>query len=135
MAERIEKHRKGRGKEWSTVEEPTELGVKIKELYDDSDVVVIDCITFWINNLLMRGDDNEAISQRIDELAETVAAAPNNLIIVTNEVGSGIVPANELTRNFRDLTGFANRKLAEACKRVVLMVAGIPMTIKDAEKE
>jgi len=130
MAERIEKHRTSRGTEWRAVEEPLELIEAIKKLATEAEVIVVDCITLWINNLLMRGDSKESVINRFDELAETVEHSPVPLIIVTNEVGSGIVPENRLARDFRDLAGLANRKLAAACNRVVFMVAGIPQKIK-----
>ena len=131
MAERIEKHRLGRGTEWRTAEEPLELVEAMQKLSSETEIIVIDCITLWITNLLMRGAGNELVITRLDELAETVSSFPVPLIIVTNEVGSGIVPENKLARDFRDLAGLANRKLAVACNRVVFMVAGIPMLLKE----
>jgi len=134
MAGRIERHRRERGPGWRTIEEPYEVEEAIRRQAPDAGVVVMDCVTIWISNLLVGGADEGQILKRVDNLAETVSRKPCNLILVTNEVGSGIVPSNELSRKFRDLAGIANRKLADACDRVVLMVMGTPLLIKGEER-
>jgi len=133
MRERIERHKRRRGSEWRTVEEPIDLGGALAGSKAEADVVVIDCITLWLSNLLVRGDSEESILERVNALAEEVKEASADVIIVTNEVGSGIVPGNELSRRFRDLAGLANQRLTRVCERVVLMVAGISLIVKEEE--
>lgn len=133
MARRIERHRRKRGPEWRTVEEPYEVEEAVRQQLSAAGVIVIDCVTIWISNLLISGEDEERILERVDKLAEIISRKPANLIVVTNEVGSGIVPSNEISRKFRDLAGLANRKLAGACELAVLMAMGIPLVIKGGE--
>jgi len=130
MAERIERHKKRRGKDWRTVEEPVDLVEALVRSKNNAKVVVIDCLTLWLSNLLVKGDSIERIMDQVDALAQEIGDAEADFIIVTNEVGAGIVPGNELARRFRDLAGLTNQRLAQVCDRVVLMVAGIPLVIK-----
>jgi adenosylcobinamide kinase/adenosylcobinamide-phosphate guanylyltransferase len=90
--------------------------------------VLIDCLTLWISNLLLAGLDS---APRIERLAEAVRARPGAVVVVSNEVGLGIVPDNALAREFRDQAGLANQRLAQACDVVVFMAAGLPLTLKD----
>jgi adenosylcobinamide kinase/adenosylcobinamide-phosphate guanylyltransferase len=131
MCERIERHRLRRGRGWRTVEEPLNLVSALAGYKSEADLIVIDCVTLWLSNLLLRGDSPESILNQINALAREVQSAGTNLIMVTNEVGSGIVPVNDLARRFRDLVGFGNQRLAKVCHRVVLMVAGLPLVIKE----
>jgi len=133
MKERIKRHREKRGKDWRTVEEPIDLGGALAQSKREADVVVIDCITLWLSNLLGRGESDDSIMERINDLARKVKEASADVVIVTNEVGWGIVPGNEVSRRFRDLAGLANQRLAQACDRVVLMVAGMPVVIKEVD--
>jgi len=131
MAERIMRHQQRRGEGWRTMEEPLNLPAALAAGGSEAEVVVIDCLTLWLSNLLLRGDSPESILDQIHALAQEVQKASTNLVLVTNEVGSGIVPENELARRFRNLLGLANQRLAEVCNRVVLMVAGIPLVIQE----
>jgi len=127
MLARIEKHRLDRGGEWETIEEPLGIAKVIDETKDKYAVLVIDCLTLWLSNVLLSGLDAES---EIDELVSTLAACPAPLFIVSNEVGMGIVPENELARRFRDLAGLLNQKVAGIADEVYLVVSGIPVNIK-----
>jgi adenosylcobinamide kinase/adenosylcobinamide-phosphate guanylyltransferase len=131
MQERIEKHRQRRGKDWTTIEEPLSVNkvlVKIDGLYD---VVVLDCVTIWISNLLTRYRGKEAaIIHQVERLAKAAKEFRGTLVMVSNEVGMGIVPKNRLARQFRDLSGYANQKLAGVAEEVVMMIAGVPLKVK-----
>lgn len=129
MARRIAEHRKRRGKEWITVEEPTELTNQLLRRRGEVDCALVDCLTLWLSNLLLRQDEKAAI-EKIDELVDTLALLDFHGFFVTNEVGSAVVPDNALARKFRDLVGVANQRVAEAADEVVLMVAGLPVIVK-----
>jgi adenosyl cobinamide kinase/adenosyl cobinamide phosphate guanylyltransferase len=134
MKKRIKVHKKTRGPGWRTLEEPFELSRALKKA-GTADFVVIDCLTLWLSNLLCRGDSPKAIEKKVESLAREILKARARVVIVTNEVGSGIVPENELARNFRDLAGLANQRLGQACNQVVLMVAGLPFIVKKGKHE
>ena len=143
MTERIRRHRAERGTGWSTVE-----SARTPEAHLDFDgVVVLDCLALWTSNLLLedsgdswggggalRNASPDALGERLAEararLVAAVLAAPNTVVIVTNEVGLGIVPDNALARRFRDELGWTNQALAAACDEVVLCVAGLPLRVK-----
>jgi adenosyl cobinamide kinase/adenosyl cobinamide phosphate guanylyltransferase len=123
MAERIRLHRAERPAEWATVEEPLELESALSRA-PAGDVVVVDCLSLWVANLIERGDtdvDVEAHSARAVELAQ---ARPSQAIVVSNEVGLGVVPPSELGRRYRDLLGRVNRQWAAAADEAVFVVAG-----------
>ena len=129
MVQRIEKHRKRRGNHWRTIEEPLELTQALLAERGKTDCALVDCLTFWISNLLIRHDDKYA-SERVEELIEKLPQLDFHLIFVTNEVGWGIVPDNPLARKFRDLAGWTNQRVAQAANEVILMVAGMPIIAK-----
>ncbi len=130
MQVRVTRHRRERSRNWQTIETPILLPEVITENSRRAAVLLIDCLTLWISNLLMAGEDEKAIQRRIEALTRAMAAAECPLVMVSNEVGGGIVPDNQLARQFRDLVGSANQAVAGAAKRVVWMVAGIPVTVK-----
>ena len=130
MAARIARHRAERPRHWLTVEEPFALTSRLASLAREADAVVVDCVTVWIANLLLRGDGDAAILAAGDELAALVARGLFDLTLVSNEVGEGVVPPTAVGVRFRDLLGFVNQRLAAACARVTLMVAGLPVEIK-----
>ncbi|BBO72291.1 adenosylcobinamide kinase/adenosylcobinamide phosphate guanyltransferase [Desulfosarcina alkanivorans] len=132
MKDRVDRHRRERDATWDTLEVPVDLAGTITAHSPSTDVILVDCLTLWLSNLLMRTDDVDCIRRRIDDLAEAVRSAPRNVILVSNEVGAGIVPENRLARHYRDLAGWTNQAVAAACDRVVWTVAGIPVTIKPA---
>jgi adenosylcobinamide kinase / adenosylcobinamide-phosphate guanylyltransferase len=130
MRSRVERHRRERDDSWRTLEVPVDLAGAITVHSPSADVMVVDCLTLWLSNLLMETDDASRIRRHIDSLAGALKAAPGAIVLVSNEVGAGIVPENRLARLYRDLAGWANQTLAAACNRVVWTVAGIPVTIK-----
>ncbi len=130
MRLRIERHRCDRADAFITLEEPLEICTVLQTLEPRAAVVVLDCLTLWVANLMERGFDDAAILQYSDRLSALVRDASFSIIIVTDEVGGGIVPENAVARRFRDLLGWTNQKLARACDRVFLMVAGLPLTLK-----
>ncbi len=129
MAERIAAHRAERGAGWTTIEEPFDLSGVLRHHAEDSRPILIDCLTLWLSNLMHRdrdvGDATATLLAALDERrGETV--------LVTNEVGLGIVPDNALARRFRDAQGTLNRRIAARADRVVFMAAGLPLALKGA---
>jgi adenosylcobinamide kinase / adenosylcobinamide-phosphate guanylyltransferase len=129
MQARITQHRRFRSPEFNTIEEPLKLRAALESLHGHADVVVIDCLTLWVSNLLQEyGDD--AILAEADALASTALNAGFSTVIVTDEVGWGIVPDNSVGRSFRDLLGWTNQRIARAADEVLLMAAGCPLRLK-----
>ncbi|MET0501299.1 MAG: bifunctional adenosylcobinamide kinase/adenosylcobinamide-phosphate guanylyltransferase [Candidatus Binatia bacterium] len=129
MAQRIAAHRKRRGDRWRTIEEPLELAEALLAQRGTTDCVLVDCLTLWISNLLIRHDEKYA-SEQVEKLIEQLPRLNFHLIFVTNEVGWGIVPDNPLPRQLRDLAGWTTQRKAQAANEVILMVAGIPIIAK-----
>jgi adenosylcobinamide kinase / adenosylcobinamide-phosphate guanylyltransferase len=132
MTARIAKHRADRGPDWTTVETPVRLPECILEVGHEENVVLVDCLTLWLNNLLMEKGSADRIPQETARLVAALQGSAGSVIVVSNEVGAGIVPENPLTRRFRDEMGAINRAVAECADTVLLMVAGIPVTVKKA---
>jgi adenosylcobinamide kinase/adenosylcobinamide-phosphate guanylyltransferase len=130
MEKRIRRHREERGDRWQTVEEPVDIVGVLERQGPGADIAIIDCLTLWTSNLMMAFDTDAAIIEEMERLTRRITEPPCPIILVSNEVGLGIVPENPLARRFRDLTGWCNQRVSKACKRVVWMVAGIPVTIK-----
>jgi adenosylcobinamide kinase/adenosylcobinamide-phosphate guanylyltransferase len=127
MAERIAAHRARRGEGWRTVEAPIELAAAVRAEAIAGNAVLVDCLTIWLSNLLFAARDVDA------DMAGLMAAldeAEGPVVLVSNEVGLGIVPENALARAFRDHAGRLNQMVAQAADTVVLVVAGLPMTLK-----
>ena len=136
MAERIARHRADRPAEWQTVEEPFDLSRTIREAPHDV-TLLIDCATIWLSNLSWKFREEPAAEQHRLIFAEVdclLAAARQRaeVVIVSNEVGGGLVPEHPVARAFRDLQGFANQRLAEAADRVIIIIAGLPLVLKPA---
>jgi adenosylcobinamide kinase/adenosylcobinamide-phosphate guanylyltransferase len=130
MAERIKAHQARRGAGWTTIEAPRDLaGLLAKHA---SAPVLIDCLTLWLSNLMMADADIEA---EIDRLCIALGKVSAPVIMVANEVGSGIVPDNALARRFRDCQGLLNQRIAAMADWVVLVVAGLPLIIKGGHRE
>ncbi len=129
MEERIEKHRRERGSTWATCEEPLYLGRAVRAASGAHAVAVIDCLTLWLSNLLCSTLDAAAAQ---DDFIDSLASAGLTLdvFVVSNEVGMGIVPDNEMARQFRDMAGRLHQRLAGLADEVYLMAAGIPVKIK-----
>lgn len=142
MRERAAKHRERRdlaagggrsaGFQWKTVEEPYELSALLKTC--QRDIVLVDCLTLWLTNWLLKYESEtepEAkVFAKVEELTAVLAGCSARVIVVTNEVGSGIVPAYALGRQFRDLAGWMNQRIAAVCSEVFLVTAGIPVELK-----
>jgi len=127
MADRITRHRADRGPCWETLEAPVDLCGAIAEAMTRADAVLVDCLTLWLSNLMLGGHD---LPQARRQLVSTVRRARVPLVLITNEVGMGIVPENALARHFRDEAGWLNQEVAAAVHEVILMVAGLPLTLK-----
>jgi adenosylcobinamide kinase / adenosylcobinamide-phosphate guanylyltransferase len=144
MAARIARHRAERPGHWTTIEEPLDLVARAEEvsagggelsarrgaLARGVDAIIIDCLTLWVANRLLAGHADGAILQGADELADFVARRPCAITIVTNEVGAGVHPETPAGLRFRDLLGSVNQRVAAACDRVILLVAGVPLIVK-----
>lgn len=125
MAARIAAHRAARGQDWSTIEAPLELVEALEKA--TGAFVLIDCLTLWISNLMLADLD---IAPRIERLAEALKTRSGTIVIVSNEVGLGIVPDNPLARRFRDEAGLAHQRLAKASDEVLFITAGLPARLK-----
>ena len=131
MRARIASHRAARATEWQTLESPRDIARALGAMAGER-VIVIDCVTLWASNVLLAEKSNapQAMSREIDALLVWYRANDAEMILVSNEVGMGLVPANELGRTYRDLLGAVNKKLAECADEVYLLVAGLPVEIK-----
>jgi adenosylcobinamide kinase/adenosylcobinamide-phosphate guanylyltransferase len=130
MAARIARHRAERPSTWRTVEEPHDLVTRLRECGTDADAVVVDCLTLWVSNLMLRGDADGWIVKHAEELSALLPLRTADVTLVSNEVGEGVHPPTEAGRRFRDLLGIVNQRVAAAADRVVLMVAGLPLPVK-----
>ncbi len=129
MCARIAAHRTRRAADWIVVEEPRRLAASLRAHAAADRCVLVDCLTLWLTNLLMAGDDAQLARER-DALPSLLPELPGNLILVSNETGLGIAPLGELTRRFCDEAGWLHQQLARCCDRVVLTVAGLPQILK-----
>ncbi len=134
MDARVVKHQKERGDDWITAEVPVEIPSKIIELSESSDVILVDCLTLWISNLMFNNFDDDAIVKITQELQDTLKIINVPVFLVANEVGMGVVPENALARRFRDMAGMVNQKIAQTADKVIYTVAGIPMIVKNGLK-
>ena len=131
MKKRIALHKNKRPAGWSTVEEPIHLAKTLKKCGDAYEVLLIDCLTLWISNLLVnKSMDEKAILKKISALVTSCREVHARVIMVTNELGMGIVPSNPLSRLYRDLVGEANQQVASEADEVYFLVSGIPMKLK-----
>jgi adenosylcobinamide kinase / adenosylcobinamide-phosphate guanylyltransferase len=128
MADRIRRHREERGPDFTTIEEPIDLAGRIAAEDGHFDAVVIDCLTIWLSNLMLSGAPD--LDRRVDSLLSAGSAASAAVVLVTNEVGCGIVPENVLAREFRDRAGILNQRAGAAAREVYWMVFGVPLKVK-----
>lgn len=135
MEERVVKHQQERGPGWETAEIPVEIARTIDGAAKTAKVILVDCLTLWTSNLMMEGLELPAIHVKLQELSSSLQLANCPVILVSNEVGAGIVPENRLARKFRDIAGFVNQKIAATADRVIWMVAGIPVNIKPGQEQ
>lgn len=132
MEDRIKRHQEERGDEWNTIEETLEIYKKIKEVDDKSSIMLVDCLTLWLSNLYMKYESGtDIVYEKIDELVEGLSSIKGRVVLVSNEVGMGIVPENKLARLYRDAAGIMNRKIAEKADKVVITFSGMPMVLKE----
>ncbi|MBN1929179.1 MAG: bifunctional adenosylcobinamide kinase/adenosylcobinamide-phosphate guanylyltransferase [Chlorobiaceae bacterium] len=130
MQRRIDKHKEEREDRFTTVEEPLHLDRALRNLPEGAEVVLVDCLTVWLGNMMHYLGDESAINERIDALLDVLSAPPCDIIFVSNEVGMGIVPENAMARDFRDLAGTLNRKVAERATQAYLLCSGLPLVLK-----
>lgn len=131
MKERIGNHQKERGGAFLTVEESLHLAEALMNLPRDVEVALVDCLTVWLGNLFHRCEEKRpSIRQEVDRFLGILDSPPCDLILVTNEVGWGIVPESRLARAFRDMAGYLNRKTAQKAQQVYLLCCGIPLALK-----
>lgn len=129
MQARIEKHKQIRPPHWQLVEEQIHLADVLLQ-HDAADrILLVDCLTLWLSNLLCVGNDKQ-LTDECEKLLKVIPGLQANLLLVSNEVGQGIVPANELARRFIDEAGWLHQRLTELCSQVTFMVAGIPQVLK-----
>ena len=129
MNERVAHHRARRPAEWGLIEEPVQLARVLQENARADRCLLVDCLTLWMTNLLML-DDAGRLTREREALLDCLAQLPGEIVFVSNETGMGVVPLGELTRRYVDEAGWLHQALAERCQRVVLTVAGLPLTLK-----
>jgi adenosylcobinamide kinase/adenosylcobinamide-phosphate guanylyltransferase len=132
MRRRIEAHRQERADDFATCESPLDPAEALARLPSDVHVAVLDCLTVWLGNLMHHYSEVSEFQAQIDRLLGMLDHPPCNLIVVTNEVGMGIVPHNDLARRFRDQAGTLNQQVAAKADRVIFMVSGYPVMVKEA---
>jgi adenosylcobinamide kinase / adenosylcobinamide-phosphate guanylyltransferase len=131
MRAKIHRHQSDRPSHWTTVEESVELARAIRSVPLGTELILIDCLTLFAANVLERfGECTTADHAEVLALCESLASPPSSIVVVSNEVGSGVVPAYALGRRFRDLTGEINQRIAAQADNVVFMVAGLPLILK-----
>jgi adenosyl cobinamide kinase/adenosyl cobinamide phosphate guanylyltransferase len=132
MKDRIKHHQEERGNNWEIVEETLEIAYKIRDVDNKNTIILVDCLTLWLNNLYMKFEsDNDKICDKIKELVEVLTNIKGVIVLVSNEVGMGIVPENRLAREYRDTAGAMNKRIAERADKVVITFSGMPMVLKD----
>jgi len=129
LNQRVAVHRERRPATWGLIEEPVELARVLLDNARSDRCLLVDCLTLWLTNLLML-EDPERLAQERGALLDCLAHLPGEIIFVSNETGLGVVPLGELTRRYVDEAGLLHQALAERCERVVLTVAGLPLTLK-----
>lgn len=132
MAARILRHQQERPPHWNLVEEPVHLAKVLREQAHAGTLILVDCLTLWLSNLLQVGEG--VLQQEREALLKTMEKLPGHLILVSNETGLGVVPMGELTRRFVDEAGWLHQDVARRCDRVTLTVAGLPITLKGAHE-
>ena len=127
MAERIRQHRQRRGDTWRTVEEPLHLADALDNAISPGSAVLVDCLTIWLANIMASGRSPE---RDIDGLIRVLGKATSQVVLVSNEVGMGIVPENALARTFRDEAGVMHQRISAVAGRVIFVAAGLPLVLK-----
>ena len=130
MVARVQKHREERGSGFFTIEEPLHLDRALRKVPKDTEMVIVDCLTVWAGNLMHRLESNEAVMSHVERLLDVLQNPPCNIILVSNEVGMGIVPENAMAREFRDIAGIINQKVANVSTEAWLLCSGLPVKLK-----
>jgi adenosylcobinamide kinase/adenosylcobinamide-phosphate guanylyltransferase len=130
MKKRIKAHQEARGPEWAAIEEQIEIAEAVASVKTKYQVILLDCMTLWLSNLIMAGEQESQIFSRTEAFIEAIQKIPQSVIIVSNEVGYGIVPVNDIARQFRDIMGTVNQRLAACADVVVWTVVGLPQVLK-----
>ena len=130
MEDRVAKHRQERGSEWETMETPLDLPQVLSRDFDQDTLLLVDCLTMWVNNMLLREWSEDEVIAAIYSLRRALENVEVPVVLISNEVGTGIVPESPLSRAFRDHVGKLNQEAAACADRVFWMVAGIPVNIK-----
>ena len=131
MGQRIQKHRKQRGTRWNTIEEPIYLGKALRPILGLYNTIVVDCLTLWLSNLLGKYPDHEEKIKKVtDDFLSCMVEFKGTIIVVSNEVGMGIVPGNSMSRIFRDMAGQLNQKVAKIADEVYIIISGLPLRLK-----
>lgn len=130
MEKRVENHQQDRGQGWHTIEEPIKIHEKINQYSPTADVLLVDCLTLWMSNLLFHSYGPTQIERAIQDLEKSLERCACPVFLVSNEVGCGIVPENKLARQFRDFAGLVNQRIANTADKVVATLAGIDIQIK-----
>ena len=130
MEKRVENHQQERGEDWITIEEPVKIHEKINQYSSKACVIIVDCLTLWVSNLMFYSHDQAQIDDAVKLLENSLEQSECPVFLVSNEVGCGIVPDNKLARQFRDFAGFVNQRMAKAADTVVMTIAGIDVQIK-----
>ena len=130
MKQRVARHQRERSQNWVALEAPLNLPEAILQNSPGADVILIDCLTLWVSNLLMKTDDQKKLTEIISRLIDALEKTTCPIVLVSNEVGAGIVPENKLARQYRDIIGLANQAVAKTAGKVIWMVAGIPVIVK-----
>ncbi len=129
MRQRIAKHQQQRPAHWELIEEPIFLAKTLQQEAQENRCILVDCLTLWLTNLLLH-EDSRILEREKSALLKTLPNLPGKIILVSNETGLGVVPADPLSRQFCDEAGFLHQQLAQICDRVIWMVAGLPQIIK-----
>ncbi len=134
MKQRIMLHQRQRGSHWQLVEEPFDLG-RVIQSRGRGDVVLIDCLTMWLTNMLLADYATERMEQEVMSLCDVLRNPTCTVVLVANEVGLGIVPESALGRQFRDLAGWTNQQVAKVATTVFFIAGGLPVVLKDENKQ
>ncbi len=129
MAQRVKMHRSQRPSEWAVIEEPYDLSLALKQHSREDNCLLVDCLTLWLSNSLFGQDDREWDDIK-SEFLETLNRLPGQVVLVSNEVGCGVVPMGEVSRRFVDEAGWLHQTIAAQVERVTLVTAGLPLTLK-----
>lgn len=130
MIERITVHRQRRGAAWTTIEEPFELALAIERAAEGASAILVDCLSLWLSNLIEAG---WTVEPETEALVTALGRSPVPVVIVSNEVGSGIIPNNALARRYADALGTLNQRIGASVGRVVFMAAGLPLVVKPSQ--